>query len=68
MRDSDVLENNPQVSLSALQALHDQLYGWALSRCAVALPFPECVRDIVFHVSSSNEFSSRLRNAFFARS
>lgn len=33
MRDNDVLENNPHVSLSALEAMHDQAYGWALSRC-----------------------------------
>ena len=34
MRDSDVLANNPHVSLSALEAMHGQVYGWALSRCA----------------------------------
>ena len=33
MRDSDVLDNNPQVSRSALEAIHDQVFGWALSRC-----------------------------------
>lgn len=33
MRDSDALENNPHVSRSALEAMHSQLYGWALSRC-----------------------------------
>ena len=33
MRDSDVLENNPYVSRSALEAIHGQVYGWALSRC-----------------------------------
>ncbi|MGB5630905.1 MAG: sigma-70 family RNA polymerase sigma factor [Woeseiaceae bacterium] len=33
MRDSDVLENNPQVSRSALEAMHGQVFGWALSRC-----------------------------------
>lgn len=33
MRESDALENNPHVSRSALEALHGQLYGWALSRC-----------------------------------
>ena len=33
MRDHDALEHNPQVSLKALEALHGQLYGWALSRC-----------------------------------
>ena len=33
MRDGDALENNPYVSRSALEAIHDQVYGWALSRC-----------------------------------
>ena len=33
MRDSDVLDNNPHVSRSALEAIHSQVYGWALSRC-----------------------------------
>ena len=33
MRDSDVLDNNPQISRSALEAIHDQVFGWALSRC-----------------------------------
>jgi len=33
MRDSDVLDNNPHVSRSALEAIHGQVYGWALSRC-----------------------------------
>ena len=33
MRDSDVLDNNPQVSRSALEAIHGQVFGWALSRC-----------------------------------
>ena len=33
MRDSDVLENNPHISRSALAAIHDQVFGWALSRC-----------------------------------
>ncbi len=32
MRDSDVLEINPQVSRSALEAIHGQVFGWALSR------------------------------------
>ena len=31
MRESDALENNPHVSRTALEALHSQLYGWALS-------------------------------------
>jgi RNA polymerase sigma-70 factor (ECF subfamily) len=33
MRDHDALDNNPQVSRQALEALHGSLYGWALSRC-----------------------------------
>ncbi len=33
MRDCDVLENNPQVTRSALEAIHGQVFGWALSRC-----------------------------------
>ena len=33
MRDHDALDNNPLVSRQALEALHGQLYGWALSRC-----------------------------------
>ena len=32
MRDSDVLENNPHVSRSALEAMHGQVFSWALSR------------------------------------
>ena len=33
MKDDDALVNNPQVSRKALQAIHSQLYGWALTRC-----------------------------------
>jgi len=33
MREADALENNPLVSKTALEALHGQLFGWALSRC-----------------------------------
>ncbi len=33
MRDDDVLENNSQVSRSALAAIHGQVFAWALSRC-----------------------------------
>jgi len=32
MRDSDVLDKNPHISRSALEAIHGQLFGWALSR------------------------------------
>jgi len=33
MREHDALEHNPQVSLKALETLHSQLFGWALTRC-----------------------------------
>ena len=33
MKDDDALANNPQVSRKALEAIHSQLYGWALTRC-----------------------------------
>jgi len=33
MRDRDALENNPHITRSALQAIHGQVFGWALSRC-----------------------------------
>jgi len=33
MREHDALDNNPHVSKKALEALHGQLFGWALSRC-----------------------------------
>ena len=33
MRDSAALDNNPPVSRSALEAIHRQVFGWALSRC-----------------------------------
>lgn len=33
MRDGDALENNPRVTRSALEDLHGQVFGWALSRC-----------------------------------
>ena len=33
MKDSDALEHNPHVSRSALEAIHDQVFGWSLSRC-----------------------------------
>lgn len=32
MRDGDALEHNPHITRSALEAMHDQLFGWALSR------------------------------------
>ena len=33
MREHDALDNNPHISQQALEALHGQLFGWALSRC-----------------------------------
>ena len=33
MRENDVLDNNPHISRSALEAIHEQVFGWALSRC-----------------------------------
>ncbi len=33
MRDRDALENNPHITRSALEAIHGQVFGWALSRC-----------------------------------
>ena len=33
MRDGDALENNPEITRSALEAIHGQVFGWALSRC-----------------------------------
>jgi len=33
MRDHDALDHNPNVHKSALEALHGDLFGWALSRC-----------------------------------
>lgn len=38
MREHDALERNPHVSRKALEALHGQLYGWALSRCGYNAP------------------------------
>ncbi len=32
MSDSDVLDKNPKISRSALEALHEELFAWALSR------------------------------------
>ena len=33
MRDGDALEHNPHITRSALEAIHGQAFGWALSRC-----------------------------------
>jgi RNA polymerase sigma-70 factor (ECF subfamily) len=32
MRDADALEKNPGITRSALEAIHGQVFGWALSR------------------------------------
>lgn len=44
MRDRDALENNPQVSRKALESLHGDLYGWALSRCGYV---PDIAEDLM---------------------
>ncbi len=41
MKDDDALVNNPHVSPLALEAIHSQLYGWALSRCGFDRPAAE---------------------------
>ena len=41
MRDGDALENNPEVTRSALEAIHGQVFGWALSRCDFDHPTAE---------------------------
>ena len=41
MRDHDALDNNPFVSRQALEALHGELFGWALSRCGYDDPVAE---------------------------
>lgn len=33
MRDGDVLEKNPKITRDALKAVHEPVFGWALSRC-----------------------------------
>ena len=33
MTDGDVLERNPKITRQALESIHDQVFGWALSRC-----------------------------------
>lgn len=33
MRDGDALDNNPEITRTALEAIHGQVFGWALSRC-----------------------------------
>ena len=41
MRDRDALENNPHITRSALEAIHSQVFGWALSRCDFDRPAAE---------------------------
>lgn len=33
MRDDDALDNNPNITRRALAELHEDLFGWSLSRC-----------------------------------
>lgn len=67
MRDSDVLEKNPHISRSALEALHDQAFGWALSRCdfdrTVAEELVQVVEQntLVRSVPASTTCGSRVR-------
>ncbi|MGB5720904.1 MAG: RNA polymerase sigma factor [Woeseiaceae bacterium] len=41
MRENDVLDNNPHISRSALEAIHGQVFGWALSRTDYDRPVAE---------------------------
>ena len=41
MRDGDALDNNPHITRSALEAIHSQVFGWALSRCDFDRPAAE---------------------------
>ena len=41
MRDGDALDNNPHITRSALEAIHGQVFGWALSRCDFDRPAAE---------------------------
>lgn len=43
MKDDDALDNNPHVSRQALEAVHGQLFGWALTRCGFDRPLAEDV-------------------------
>jgi len=57
MREHDALENNPQVSLKALEALHGQLFGWALSRCG----YDEAVAEDLMQQAYVEVLSGRAR-------
>jgi len=41
MRDDDALQHNPGVSRKALQEVHQDLFGWCLSRCGFDRPVAE---------------------------
>jgi RNA polymerase sigma-70 factor (ECF subfamily) len=41
MRVDDALDNNPQISRQSLAGLHEQLFGWCLSRCDYERPAAE---------------------------
>ncbi len=57
MREHDALEHNPQVSLKALEALHGQLFGWALSRCG----YVEAVAEDLMQQAYVEVLSGRAR-------
>jgi RNA polymerase sigma-70 factor (ECF subfamily) len=57
MREHDVLEHNPQVSRKALEALHGQLFGWALSRCG----YDEAVAEDLMQQAYVEVLSGRAR-------
>ena len=57
MREHDALEHNPQVSLGALEALHGQLFGWALSRCG----YDEAVAEDLMQQAYVEVLSGRAR-------
>ena len=57
MRDHDALENNPHVSRQALEALHGQLFGWALSRCG----YDDAVAEDLMQQSYVEVLSGRAR-------
>ena len=57
MREHDALDNNPQVSLKALEALHSQLFGWALSRCG----YDEAVAEDLMQQAYVEVLSGRAR-------
>lgn len=57
MREHDALEHNPHVSVQALEALHSQLFGWALSRCG----YDEAVAEDLMQQAYVELLSGRAR-------